>query len=256
MSERVKGAVPAPCRTAPHKLIFSAFIKAEIIYLHIMSKTSYNQKWINWNEQNQEQIDDLLSALPSILKENQMEWLADDDWIYNEDDGEMDEFFDLLEGIIVASIRFPERKKILKYMGTNKYDPKIEVILSRVDEELDRTALTEMEEELFEQLLDQFAPEMSGNKYEKCIYPKNILGRWERGLGSLVIAEDGNSFTTNGKYPTNPLWENKMFFWAVERFENEEHIHFRFDPTNPNVIFGNGCRWKRSIMIPGAPICE
>jgi hypothetical protein len=123
-----------------------------------MSKTSYNQKWLAWNEQNQEQIDNLLSALPSILKENQMEWLADDDWTYNEDDGEMDEFFDLLEGIIVAAIRFPERKKILKYMSTNKYDPKIEAILSRVDEELDRTALTEMEEELFVQLLDQFAP--------------------------------------------------------------------------------------------------
>jgi len=87
-----------------------------------------------------------------------MEWIADGKWTHNEEDGEVDEFFDLIEGMIISAIRFPERKKILKYMSTNKHDPEIEAILARVDEELNRTALTEMEEELFEQLVSQHAP--------------------------------------------------------------------------------------------------
>lgn len=119
---------------------------------------SQNQRWLNWNDQHREQVDDLLSAIPSILKENRMEWIADGKWTQNEEDGEVDEFFDLIEGMIIAAIRFPERKKILKYMSTNKHDPEIEAILARVDEELSRTALTEMEDELFEQLVSQHAP--------------------------------------------------------------------------------------------------
>lgn len=118
----------------------------------------YNQKWLDWNDQNNERIDYLISIFPLIMKANQMEWLSDNNWPYNEDDGELDEFFDLINGAIIAAIRFPEWKKVLNYMSdSDKYDPEIEAILLRIDEELDRTEFTDMEEELFDQLIHQYA---------------------------------------------------------------------------------------------------
>lgn len=123
------------------------------VHSEIDNFSSYNEEWLAWNKKNEQCIATLLDAFPAIIETNDADQTLERESDLDYDD--QDNFWDLIDTMILV-LRRPEWRQIIYYMQTDEYDPEIETILSRIDDQLDNEELTDMELELGRQMYAQY----------------------------------------------------------------------------------------------------
>lgn len=123
------------------------------VHSEIDNFSSYNEEWLAWNKKNEQCIAALLDAFPAIIETNDADQTLERESDLDYDD--QDNFWDLIDTMILV-LRRPEWRQIIYYMQTDEYDPEIETILSRIDDQLDNEELTDMELELGRQMYAQY----------------------------------------------------------------------------------------------------